>query len=161
MADKNLTAGLEDYLEAIYIAQNENKTVKGIDVARMLNISRASVSEALSKLVSKGLITYESYGTISFTPTGHTEAEKVYNTHNTLKSFFQTVLNISPEEASENACKIEHIISKNVLAKIKDFTDYCNNNPEIINEYRQRRDNGKNLSDRKISGSTTSDIKTE
>lgn len=44
MADKNLTAGLEDYLEAIYIAQNENKTVKGIDVARMLNISRASVS---------------------------------------------------------------------------------------------------------------------
>ena len=55
MADKNLTAGLEDYLEAIYIAQSENKTVKGIDVARMLNISRASVSEALSKLVSKGL----------------------------------------------------------------------------------------------------------
>ena len=74
MADKNLTAGLEDYLEAIYIAQNENKTVKGIDVARMLNISRASVSEALSKLVSKGLITYESYGTISFTSTGYTEA---------------------------------------------------------------------------------------
>ena len=51
MADKNLTAGLEDYLEAIYIAQSENKTVKGIDVARMLNISRASVSEALSKLL--------------------------------------------------------------------------------------------------------------
>ena len=161
MADKNLTAGLEDYLEAIYIAQNKNKTVKGIDVARMLNISRASVSEALSKLVSKGLITYESYGTISFTPTGHTEAEKVYNTHNTLKSFFQTVLNISPEEASENACKIEHIISKNVLAEIKDLTDYCNNHPEIINEYRQRKDNGKNLSDRKISGSTPSDIETE
>ena len=109
MADKKLTAGLEDYLEAIFVAASENKSVKGIDIAKMLNISRASVSEALAKLVSKGLITYESYGTVSFTPTGLSEAQKVYNTHNTLKSFFQTVLNISPEEASENACKIEHI----------------------------------------------------
>jgi DtxR family Mn-dependent transcriptional regulator len=136
MADKNLTAGLEDYLEAIYIAQSENKTVKGIDVARMLNISRASVSEALSKLVSKGLITYESYGTISFTPTGHTEAEKVYNTHNTLKSFFQTVLNISPEEASENACKIEHIVSQDILDKIEKLTLFCNENPDILEKFK-------------------------
>ena len=161
MADKNLTAGLEDYLEAIYIAQSENITVKGIDVARMLKFSRASVSEALSKLVSKGLITYENYGTISFTPKGHTEAVKVYNTHNTLKSFFQTVLDISPEEASENACKIEHIISKNVLAEIKGFTDYCNNNPEIIHKYRQRKEHDKNLSDREILRPTPTDIKTE
>ncbi len=151
MANKELTAGLEDYLEAIYIAKQENKTVKGINIARMLNISRASVSEALSKLVSKGLITYESYGVISFTSVGFSEAEKVYNKHNILKSFFQTVLNISPDEASENACKIEHIISKNVLAEIKDFTCYCNNNPEIISKYRQRKGYNENLSNREIS----------
>lgn len=150
MADKKLTAGLEDYLEAIYVAASENKSVKGVDIAKMLNISRASVSEALSKLVSKGLITYESYGTVSFTPTGLSEAKKVYNTHNTLKSFFQTVLNISPEEASENACKIEHIISDNILSKIKDFTDYCNNHPEIIDNFRQGKENECNLSDREI-----------
>ena len=161
MANKELTAGLEDYLEAIYIAKSKNKTVKGIDIARMLNISRASVSEALSKLVSKELITYESHGTISFTPTGQKEAKKVYETHNTLKHFFQTVLNINPEEASENACKIEHIISKNVLSEIKDFTNYCNNNPEIIDRYRQRKKPYEHLSDRKIFGSTPSNIKTE
>ncbi len=161
MADKNLTAGLEDYLEAIFIAQEENKTVKGIDVARMLNISRASVSEALSKLVSKELITYESYGTISFTPTGLSEAKKVYNIHNTLKLFFQTVLNISPEEASENACKIEHIISENILSEIKDFTDYCNNHPEIIDNYRQGKDNERNLSNRKIPRPADSDSKSK
>ena len=90
MADKILTAGLEDYLETIYVAASEHKTVKGIDIAKMLNISRASVSEALAKLVSKGLITYESYGAVSLTPTGLSEARKVYNTHNTLKTFFQT-----------------------------------------------------------------------
>lgn len=141
MADNRLTAGLEDYLETIFVAASENKSVKGIDIAKMLNISRASVSEALSKLVSKGLITYESYGTISFTPTGLSEAQKVYDTHNTLKSFFQTVLNISPEEAGENACKIEHIISDNILKGIKDFTEYCNNHPEIIDEFKQEKNN--------------------
>ena len=161
MADKKLTAGLEDYLEAIYIATSENKSVKSIDIAKMLNISRASVSEALSKLVSKGLITYESYGTISFTPKGHTEAVKVYNTHNTLKSFFQTVLNISPEEASENACKIEHIISDNILSEIKDFTDYCNNHPEIIEKYRQGKNYECNLSDWEIPRSADTDSKSK
>lgn len=150
MADSKLTAGLEDYLEAIYIATSENKLVKGVDIAKMLKISRASVSEALAKLVSIGLITYESYGTISFTPTGFSEAKKVYNTHNTLKLFFQTVFNICPEEASENACKIEHIISDNILREIKDFTNYCNNHPEIIDEYRQGKNNEQNLSDREI-----------
>ena len=161
MANKNLTAGLEDYLEAIYIVQSENKKVKSIDVARMLNISRASVSEALSKLVSKGFITYESYGAISFTQEGLNEAVNIYNKHNILKSFFQTVLDINPQEASENACKIEHIISQNVLAEIKNFTNYCNNNPEIIDKYKQRKEYDKNLSDRKIFGSTASDIKVE
>ena len=159
MANKHLTAGLEDYLEAIYIIQSETKKVKSIDIARMLNISRASVSEALSKLVSKGLITYESYGTITFTKEGLNEAVNIYNKHNILKSFFQTVLDINPEEASENACKIEHIISQNVLAEIKDFTNYCNNNPEIIYKYKQRKEYDKNLSDRKIFRSATSDIK--
>ncbi len=161
MANKNLTAGLEDYLEAIYIVQSENKKVKSIDVARMLNISRASVSEAMSKLVSKGFIAYESYGTISFTQEGLNEAVNIYNKHNILKSFFQTVLDINPQEASENACKIEHIISQNVLAEIKNFTNYCNNNPEIIDKYKQRKEYDKNLSDRKIFGSATSDIKVE
>lgn len=161
MENKNLTAGLEDYLEAIYIVQSENKKVKSIDIARMLNISRASVSEALSKLVSKGLITYKSYGVITFTQEGLNEAINIYNKHNILKSFFQTVLGINQQEAGENACKIEHIISQNVLTQIKDFTDYCNNNPEIIDKYKQRKENDKNLSDRKILGSTTSGIKTQ
>lgn len=157
MADNRLTAGLEDYLEAIFVAASEKKSVKGVDIAKKLNISRASVSEALSKLVTKGLVTYESYGTILFTPAGLKEAKKVYNTHNILNSFFQTVLNISPEDASENACKIEHIISDNILCEIKDFTDYCNKHPEIIDSYRQGKDNESNPSDREIPRSTNFD----
>ena len=58
---KSLSSGLEDYLEAIYIAHLNNKPLKGAELARQLRISRASVSEALAKLVSKDLIKYNRY----------------------------------------------------------------------------------------------------
>ena len=67
METKVLSSGLEDYIETIYVAQLENEQIKGAQLARKLNVSRASVSEALSKLVSKGLIKYQSYGEITLT----------------------------------------------------------------------------------------------
>ena len=53
MDNKDLTSGLEDYIEAIYIADINKTQLKGAELARNLNISRASVSEALAKLVSR------------------------------------------------------------------------------------------------------------
>ncbi len=136
MNNINLTAGLEDYIEAIYIASIENKTIKGVELAKLLNISRASVSEALAKLVAKGLIEYESYGNITLTKNGIVQAKKVYAKHNILKTFFETVLDIKPEEASENACKIEHIISQDIIKKIEKLTLYCSEDSEFTKKFR-------------------------
>ncbi len=134
----NLSSGLEDYIEAIYTASIDNIQLKGAELARKLNISRASVSEALSKLVSKGLIKYNSYEAISLTPAGFEEAKKVYEKHNVLKDFFEVVLNVSSAEASENACQIEHIISQNILDRIIKLTDFCKNNKEFLEEFKQK-----------------------
>jgi len=123
---KDITSGLEDYLEEIYIAQINRTPMRGADLARKLNISRASVSEALSRLVAKNLIKYSSYEAISLTQSGIIEAEKVYQKHKILKEFFEKVLEIEPQEAGENACKIEHIVSQNILEKMKNFTNAYN-----------------------------------
>ena len=133
----NLTSGLEDYLEEIYIAHLNDKPLKGAELARKLSISRASVSEALARLVQKGLIKYNSYEAISLTPSGFEQAKKVYDKHYTIKNFFETVLTISPKEAGENACKIEHIISQNILDKMTKFTQFCNNNPIITAQFKE------------------------
>ena len=124
----NLSPGLEDYLEAIYIAYLNNKPLRGAELARQMSISRASVSEALSKLVDKKLITYNSYEAISITAEGIKQASIVYKKHHIIEDFFEKVLGIEKSEASENACKIEHIISQNVLAKISEFTDFWQKN---------------------------------
>ena len=135
--EKALSSGLEDYLEAIYIAHVNNKPLKGAELARQLNVSRASVSEALAKLVSKNLINYNSYENISITPKGISQATKVYEKHHILEDFFENILGIEKQEASENACKIEHIISQNVIQQITNYTKYCKKNKEYIDKFKQ------------------------
>ena len=133
--DKNISSGLEDYLEAIYIADINKTQLKGAELARNLNISRASVSEALAKLVSKDLIQYESYGNIKLTPKGKSEAIRVFHKHNILKEFFEKILSVNADEAEEISCKIEHIVSKKVLEKIRQYTLYCERHPEIAEKF--------------------------
>lgn len=136
---KNLSSGLEDYLELIYIAHINNKPLKGAELARQMNISRASVSEALAKLVSKGLIKYNSYEAITITDKGIEEAKSVYQKHHILENFFEKVLGIEKIEASENACQFEHIISKNVLDEMLQFTEFCQKHKEILEMYHKEK----------------------
>jgi len=134
---ETLSSGLEDYIEAIYVAHLSDTPLKGAVLARKLNVSRASVSEALSKLVAKGLIIYNSYEAITLTPNGVKLAKIVYDKHHILKDFFEQVLGIDAVEAGENACKIEHIISQNILDKMIKFTEFCKNHESLIAEFRE------------------------
>ena len=134
---KKLTSGLEDYLEEIYIAHLNETPLKGAELARKLKISRASVSEALSRLVNKNLIKYNSYEAISLTDAGLEEARIVYQKHSLIKDFFEKVLCVSPFEASENACQIEHIISSNILDRMTKFSMFCEKNPEVIEKFKK------------------------
>lgn len=128
--EKKLSASLEDYLEIIYNKINENSKVKAIDISRELKVSRASVSEALNKLAKNGFINYEKYGQILITEVGIKKAKEIVLLHQELTKFFEN-LGIDSKEASENACKIEHIISNNVKKRIQDFNHFCKINQEF------------------------------
>ncbi len=115
-----LSSNLEDYLEVICNNTNSGKTIRAVDVSRELKISRASVTEALKKLSDKGYVNYSSYGSITLTDLGFDTAQKVISKHNILQRFFEK-LGLSSKEASENACKIEHVITDNAFNKIAEF----------------------------------------
>ncbi|MBQ7449980.1 metal-dependent transcriptional regulator [bacterium] len=134
---QNLSSGLEDYIETIYISLQSGENLKGAELARRLFISRASVSEALSKLVNLGLIEYESYGYIKLTEIGIKEGKRVYSKHGILKDFFKNILGINEKEASENACEIEHVISQNVLERLTKFSKFCKENPNLIEKFKK------------------------
>ena len=126
----NLSQSLEDYLEIIYNEINKNNAVKAIDISRQLNVSRASVTEALNKLAEKGYINYAKYGSVEITKKGIDKAKEIVLRHNELTSFFIN-MGIEAKEAEITACKIEHVISKEISDKILVFNKYCKDNPDF------------------------------
>ena len=133
-----ITAGLEDYIEYIYSEIEKGINLKAIDIANYFNISRASVSEALIRLSDKDLIIYEGRKGIKITKKGISEAKKIFKKHKILSEFFDKVLGIDSDISSKNACKIEHVIDKEVIEKIDSFTVYCINH-NINNKFKGKK----------------------
>ena len=127
---EKLSQSLEDYLEIIYNKIQENNKVKAIDIARELNVSRASVTEALNRLSDKKFINYEKYGNIVITDIGIKKAKEIVALHKELTEFFKN-LGIDYNESEEIACKIEHIVSNNIKERILAFNKFCKDNPNF------------------------------
>lgn len=117
------SASKEDYLELIYELSIENSDFKAVDIAKKMNISRASVSEALKKLAEHGYITYEKYKPAQLTEKGLQVAQNVLNKHTVLYSFFKDILHLTDNEAQINACRIEHVITDSAFDKISEIVD--------------------------------------
>ncbi len=119
-----LSASLEDYIEAIYHIIVKKQVARSKDIATSLDVSRASVTEALRTLSKKGLINYAPYEPITLTTIGKTTAEDVIFRHNALKRFFIEVLAIDDKTAEEGACKVEHAAPPEVISRMISFIDF-------------------------------------
>ena len=120
----DLSASLEDYIEAIYHIIEIKLVARSKEIATRLDVSRASVTEALRALSKRGLINYAPYEAITLTDKGKTVAEDVIFRHEALKRFFVEVLAIDPGIAEEGACKIEHSAPPEIIARMISFTKF-------------------------------------
>lgn len=114
----------EMYLETVLVLQEEGLQVRSIDIARRMEHSRATVSEWMKKLVSNGYLKIDDRGIVTFTREGRKIADSVYERHNVLTSIFEKI-GVSPEVAREDACRVEHYISDETFARIKDQVAKC------------------------------------
>lgn len=108
----------ENYLETILILSQKLPVVRSIDVATELGFKKSSVSVAMKHLREKKHIKVSESGYITLTDTGREIAEMIYERHNILTSMLSR-LGVTPEVASEDACRIEHVISTESFAAIK------------------------------------------
>jgi DtxR family Mn-dependent transcriptional regulator len=129
-----LSASLEDYLEAIYNLAGENNITRSKDIAKQLCVSRASVTGALRELKKKGLCNYKPYDYISLTSSGRNVAAEIADKHEILKSFFTDVLNIKPDIAQKAACKAEHALGAEIIAKLLSFIEFARDHNENGND---------------------------
>lgn len=138
---EKLSQSQEDYLETIYTETSQKGCAKVTDIARILNVKKASVTGALNSLCDKGLINYAPYSSITLTKKGEETAKKVLLRHEVMTKFLKNILYLTAEEAAENACRMEHIMSEEMFTRIHSFShfleDYSKTNTEFAEKLKK------------------------
>ena len=118
----NVNESAENYLETILILSKKLPVVRSVDIANELGFKKSSVSIAMKNLREKKHITVTDAGFIYLTDSGREIAEMIYERHEFLSKWLIT-LSVTPETATEDACKIEHVISKESFNAIKNYVN--------------------------------------
>ena len=114
----------EDYLETILILSKRLPVVRSVDIASEMNFKKSSISVAMKNLRENGYIKVNESGFISLTEKGHEIADMIYERH-TFLSAWLIALGIDEKTAAEDACRMEHDISRESFAAIKKYvTDH-------------------------------------
>jgi len=108
----------ENYLETILVLSHRLPAVRSIDVATELDFKKSSVSVAMKNLRENGYITVTEAGYIFLTDSGKGIADMIFERHNLLSTWLE-FLGVDAKIASEDACRIEHVISKESFEAIK------------------------------------------
>ena len=110
----------EMYLETILILSRKNPFVRSIDISEYMGYSKPSVSRAVGLLKKDQFITVDNAGHIVLTESGLARAEKILRRHTILTELL-VHLGVSRETASNDACRIEHVISDETFAAIHEY----------------------------------------
>ena len=108
----------EDYLECILKLSKQRPVVRSIDIANDMNYSKPSIRVAMKNLRLNGYISVDESGFITLTDSGMEIASNIYDRHLILKKWLE-FLGISPETAEQDACKIEHTLSKETYTALR------------------------------------------
>ena len=108
----------EDYLETILILGNRSSLVRAVDIAAEMGFKKPSVSVAMKNLREKEQIRVTPEGYIYLTESGRAIAEMIYERHQLLSRGLMS-LGVDEQTATEDACRIEHVISQESFEAIK------------------------------------------
>lgn len=110
----------ENYLETILILSKSLPVVRSVDIANELGFKKPSVSIAMKNLREKGYITVMEQGYIFLTDSGREIAEMIYERHEFLTNWLAS-MGVDTEIAAQDACRMEHVISKESFDAIKKY----------------------------------------
>jgi DtxR family Mn-dependent transcriptional regulator len=147
----DLSASLEDYLEAIFNLARKTDIARSRDIAEKLDVSKSSVTGALRLLKKKGLINYRPYDYITLTDAGRKTAAQIVKKHEILKSFFVDVLGLKATLAQNCACRAEHVLGQEVINKLLMFIEFVTQENKNGNDL---KDDFKNFCKCKVTNTT-------
>lgn len=110
----------EDYLECLVRIEQEEDAedgVRSVDVAKRLNVSKASVNKAVAALKAQGLVDQSHYGKVMLTDQGREVGNAVWYRHRLIRTFLVQELGVAFERADSEACMMEHALSEDTMSR--------------------------------------------
>ena len=113
-----MSRSVEDYIKVILTLGGDSRYVGTVEVARYLEIKAPSVTQMFKRLEELGLVTYKPRVGVKLSDKGFREAIKIMRKNLIFRLFLTEVLGLSEKEAAEEACKLEHVVTDEVLKRI-------------------------------------------
>ena len=110
----------ENYLETILLLQRKQEDLPATDIAESMQYTKASISRAVKLLKEKGYLYQDAHKMIFLTTKGEEKAVQIYERHQFFVVFLTEVLQLDPQIAEQNACRMEHGISQKSFERIRD-----------------------------------------
>jgi len=109
----------EHYLKEIYKLEINNKPISVSSLAKLLLVSKSSVSNMIKKLVSMNLLNSAPYKAIEFTKDGRELARTIVAKHRLIELFLVEIMDFDSENVHDIAEEIEHIESPEFFRKVQ------------------------------------------
>jgi len=127
---QQLSATLEDYLEAILHLEQQKRFARVRDISEALSVAKSAVTAALRSLSDMALINYEPYEPVTLTPKGMEKAKGIALRHRIVSGFLQQVLGLKGDRAESIACGIEHVIDAQAMERFVCFLAFIGQRDE-------------------------------
>jgi Mn-dependent DtxR family transcriptional regulator len=125
------SARTEHYLRAILELREERGYSRVVDIATRVGVTKGTVSLTLAQLAERGLVKFDAARFPVLTPTGRRVAADVRGRYTIVLAFLTQVMGLTPERASAEACRWEHVVSHEVADRLLDFVRFTADRPTL------------------------------
>ncbi len=116
-----LSESAEMMIKNINELASNGKRVRTSDLSSKTELKPASVTEMIQRLGEIGLVDYEPYHGVYLTKQGQHVADVIDHRFSILQRFLTEILGVEKEEAADVACRMEHILTRDVENRLSDF----------------------------------------
>lgn len=119
--DREISASLEHYVDAVYALRREHGYARVSDVAERLSVNKATVSTAMRTLAGRGLVRFGTHRFLELSAQGERLATSLESRNAVLKHFLRDVLDVPPAAAEIDACRMEHGVGAATIDRLVDL----------------------------------------
>lgn len=124
-----LTGTLEDYVEAIARIVSRKSVARVKEIADALGVHKSTATAALKRLGAAGFVNHSPYGAVTLTRLGAKRGNEILARHRLLRRFLEEILLVPAKKADANACRLEHVLDKDVLKRLENYVSFVEKCP--------------------------------